>query len=131
LSGTLLIAYIPKNLRSSGSEGLNERYCAGMIWSVSTLSPSTYALPVITDSMLLRIQVSERRCPFRRGRAGLFIPSSGGRGTVRLNRGSGRLGAPGLGKGLTQEELNLPVQAAQVVVRPPLDGLQQCGIDAK
>src|ERR1700736_2336520 len=53
-SGTLLIAYMPKNLRSSGSDGLNERYCAGMIWSVSMLSPKTYALPVMIDSMAPR-----------------------------------------------------------------------------
>ena len=48
-SGTLLRAYMPKNFRSSGIDGLNFRYCAGMIWSVSMLSPRTYALPLMID----------------------------------------------------------------------------------
>ena len=30
-----------------------------------------------------------------------------------------------------QEELNLRVEAAQIVVRPALDGLQHGGVDAK
>ena len=30
-----------------------------------------------------------------------------------------------------QHELDLPVEAAQIVVRPALKGLQQSGIDAK
>jgi len=30
-SGTPLLAYIPKNFRSSGCAGLNDKYSAGMI----------------------------------------------------------------------------------------------------
>src|SRR6476660_9509334 len=46
--GTLDSAYLPNCLYSSGIDGLYVRYCAGMIWSVSTLSPRTYALPLIS-----------------------------------------------------------------------------------
>src|SRR2546426_1058729 len=49
--GTLLRAYLPNCLYSSGMDGLNVRYCAGMIWSVSTLSPRTSALPVLVVCM--------------------------------------------------------------------------------
>src|SRR3954470_17325782 len=64
-SGTLLIAYMPKNLRSSGMDGLNERYWAGMIWSVSMLSPRTYALPVMTDSITAMIDQRRGRDKYR------------------------------------------------------------------
>ena len=40
-SGTPLLAYMPKYLRSAGSDGFQLKYLAGMIWSVSMLSPST------------------------------------------------------------------------------------------
>src|SRR4051812_31006274 len=43
--GTLDRAYLPNILYSAGIDGLNVRYWAGMIWSVSTLSPRTNALP--------------------------------------------------------------------------------------
>src|SRR5437588_8692740 len=46
--GTLESAYLPNCRYSSGIDGLNVRYWAGMIWSVSMLSPRTYALPVMT-----------------------------------------------------------------------------------
>src|SRR5436305_6395035 len=49
--GTLLRAYLPNCLYSSSLGGLKVRYCAGMIWSVSTLSPRTYAPPVMSDRM--------------------------------------------------------------------------------
>jgi len=39
--------------------------------------------------------------------------------------------APGLLEGPAQEELDLPVQAAQIIVRPTLDGLQQRWINTK
>jgi hypothetical protein len=39
--------------------------------------------------------------------------------------------AAGLLEGAAQEELDLRVQAAQIVVRPALDGLQQGCINAK
>src|SRR5689334_14529789 len=51
--GTLLRAYLPNCLYSSGMDGLNVRYWAGMIWSVSTLSPRTYALPLIVFACML------------------------------------------------------------------------------
>src|SRR4030095_8328849 len=60
-SGTPYMAYMPKNLRSSGMAGLNLRYSAGMIWSVSTLSPSTYALPDINDSLELPFMGNRER----------------------------------------------------------------------
>ena len=40
-SGTPLSAYFPNILYSSGIAGLYVRYWAGIIWSVSTLSPNT------------------------------------------------------------------------------------------
>src|ERR1043165_5363175 len=49
--GTLLSAYLPNCLYSSGIAGLNVRYWAGMIWSVSTLSPRTKALPDMVACM--------------------------------------------------------------------------------
>src|SRR5882762_4465907 len=51
--GTLLKAYLPNCLYSSAIDGLNVRYCAGMIWSVSTLSPRTYTLPVMDFFMVV------------------------------------------------------------------------------
>jgi hypothetical protein len=39
--------------------------------------------------------------------------------------------AAGLLEGPAQQELDLRVEAAQIVVRPPLDGLQQRRIDTK
>ena len=39
--------------------------------------------------------------------------------------------AAGLLEGAAEEELDLPVQATQIVVRPTLDGLQQGWIDTK
>src|SRR4051812_48849170 len=50
-AGTELSAYLPNIRYSSGMAGLNVRYWAGMIWSVSMLSPRTYALPRMTDCM--------------------------------------------------------------------------------
>src|SRR5262245_20785230 len=47
-AGTPTRAYLPNILYSSGMAGLYVRYWAGMIWSVSTLSPRTNALPLIT-----------------------------------------------------------------------------------
>jgi hypothetical protein len=38
---------------------------------------------------------------------------------------------PGALEGVTQQILDLPVQAAHFVVRPPLDGVQQVAIDAQ
>src|SRR5262249_58917871 len=52
--GTLLSAYLPNCRYSSGMAGLSVRYCAGMIWSVSTLSPRTYALPRMVDCNAIR-----------------------------------------------------------------------------
>ena len=49
--GTLDRAYLPNILYSAGIDGLYVRYWAGMIWSVSMLSPRTYALPVMTCCM--------------------------------------------------------------------------------
>src|SRR5262245_6561931 len=46
-AGTPTKAYLPNILYSAGIAGLYVRYCAGMIWSVSTLSPRTNALPEI------------------------------------------------------------------------------------
>src|SRR5258706_13009273 len=65
-SGTLLSAYIPKNFRSSGIDGLNFRYWAGIIWSVSILSPRTYAFPVMIDCIwpLLGQSIGERWGPW-------------------------------------------------------------------
>src|SRR5205085_4672645 len=51
-SGTPLSAYRPNSFLSSGMAGLYIRYCAGMIWSVSMSSPSTYALPAMMRSMM-------------------------------------------------------------------------------
>src|SRR5262245_57756739 len=57
--GILLSAYLPNWRYSSGMAGLSVRYCAGMIWSVSTLSPNTYALPVM-------VGCNDIRDPFQR-----------------------------------------------------------------
>src|SRR5262249_40846596 len=59
--GTLPSAYLPNCLYSSGTAGLNVRYCAGMIWSVSTLSPKTYALPVMVDCMRVVFSIDSKR----------------------------------------------------------------------
>ena len=45
VGGTPERAYLPNILYSAGIDGLYVRYWAGMIWSVSTLSPRTYATP--------------------------------------------------------------------------------------
>lgn len=48
--------------------------------------------------------------------------------------GFGGVGAwrtPRLLKCLAQDELDLPVEAAQIVIRPPLDGVQQLAIHAE
>src|SRR5580765_5427194 len=50
-AGTLLRAYLPNIRYSAGIDGLKVRYWAGMIWSVSTLSPRTNALPSIVCCM--------------------------------------------------------------------------------
>src|SRR5206468_12427449 len=50
--GTDERAYLPNILYSAGMAGLYVRYWAGMIWSVSTLSPRTNALPVIVCCMV-------------------------------------------------------------------------------
>src|SRR5215470_16048045 len=59
--GTLLRAYLPNCRYSSGMAGLSVRYCAGMIWSVSTLSPRTYALPVMVDCMRVVFSIDSKR----------------------------------------------------------------------
>jgi hypothetical protein len=73
-----------------------------------------------------RMNESNGRFYGRRKRGGL-----GGRFGTILFRGLGIAVAAGLLEGAAQEELDLPVQAAQIVVRPTLDGLQQCWIDTK
>src|SRR5437588_4128305 len=49
--GTLPSAYLPNWRYSSGIDGFSVRYWAGIIWSVSMLSPSTYALPRMVACM--------------------------------------------------------------------------------
>src|SRR5215208_1604489 len=72
--GTLDRAYLPNILYSAGIDGLYVRYWAGMIWSVSTLSPRTNALPEMTCCIGWPVGVEGGRCftprpPGRRGRA--------------------------------------------------------------
>src|SRR5919202_933126 len=59
--GTLLRAYLPNCRYSSGMDGLKVRYWAGMIWSVSTLSPRTYALPRMTGCIAKNLAPGEVR----------------------------------------------------------------------
>src|SRR5262249_28839928 len=59
--GTLLRAYLPNCRYSSGMDGSKVRYWAGMIWSVSTLSPRTKALPVMIGFKLMGIPWNKLR----------------------------------------------------------------------
>src|SRR6185503_711721 len=51
-SGSPHIAYEPSFTYSSSMVGTRFKYCAGMIWSVSILSRTTYTGPVKTDFVM-------------------------------------------------------------------------------
>ena len=77
-----LSAYLPNILYSAGIDGLNVRYWAGMIWSVSTLSPRTKALPVMVCCISDSGRDRARSFIFDTRSRGEFIEGAG----VRLDR---------------------------------------------